>query len=347
MFIKQNWDHDKKTISYLFFISFFIKLFAQDTLYTSTGDRIIGEIESMERNVLIFSTEYSDEDFHIEWNEVKGLTSSQMLLMYTANGSKYEGGLKLELGDSSSVRIITSTENISVPLKNIVEIAPIKQEFKDRIIINIDAGLSLTKANNMRQSSAAGKIDYRGLKWTFNASFNNIGTVQDGTEKVSRSEGGIGFTRDVFGNTMVIGGIESLKNSEQMLDLRFIVKAGYGYYFIRTNHLYFQAGAGLAYSREKYGGDSPVNGNSMEGVGIAEFNAYDIGDFTFYSNVSAYPSLSDWGRWRVDLDCSLKYDLPLDFYIKFSYIHNFDSSPLIDVPNNDYVFKTSIGWEWN
>jgi len=338
----------KKTILLLFLIGAFLKLFSQDDkVYTSNGDVLVGEIKSMQRGVLIFDTDYADKKFEIEWNEIAGLSCSRTLLIYTTNGEKYRGGIKFIPDEGSKIQLQTIDENLTLTLNDIVEITSFEQKFIDRVIISIDAGLSLTKANNVRQSSASGKISYRGIKWYLHANFSNVGTTQDNVDPVNRSEGGLGFTRDVLGNAMILGGTEFLSNSEQMLDLRSTVRVGFGYYIIRNNKLFLQAGAGLAFSQEKYGGETATNQGSIEGLGITEFNAYDTGDLSFQLKLTTYPSFSEWGRWRIDLDTSLKYDLPLDFYVKLSYVHNFDSDPLVDVSQNDYVFKTSIGWEWD
>jgi len=331
----------------LFIFTFFNLLAQEDKVYTNTGDVLVGELKSMSRGVLVFDTDYADKEFQIDWEEVNGVTSTRTLLIYTSDGEKYKGGLKAFRDDPKKIQIQTLDENITVSIDDIVEITAIQRKVSDRLIISLDAGLSVTKANNIRQSSASGKMSYRGLKWNVNANFSNVGTVQDGVDPVDRTEGGFTLIRDVWGDAMVMGGAEFLSNSEQMLDLRSTFRSGFGYYILRDNHLYFQAGAGLAFSQEKYGGDDPTTQGSFEGLGIADFNAYDIGDLSFQMKVTTYPSLSEWGRWRVDLDTSLKYDLPLDFYIKLSYVHNFDSKPLIDVSRNDYVFKTSIGWEWD
>jgi len=78
-----------------------------------------------------------------------------------------------------------------------------------------------------------------------------------------------------------------------------------------------------------------------------EFDAFNIGDFSFRAKMAVYPSFDNPGRIRFNGDVSLKYDLPLDFYIKFNYTHNFDSKPIINIPQNDFVIQTNIGWEWN
>lgn len=332
-------------------VALFFSLLAnaqQDKVYSKTGDILIGELKSMQRGVLVFDTDYADEEFKIEWDEINGVEISGDHLIYTSDGDKYKGGLVPLMGTNRRLtRLVTETTEITMSLDEIVEIASLEKKFIERIIISIDAGLSVTKANNVRQRSASANVSYRGDKWLVSAYFNNVGTTQDEVEPTDRTEGGFSLTRDILGNAMVMGGAEFLSNSEQQLDLRATGRTGLGYYFVRNSSIYFYGGAGVALSNERYGGAEPTEQNSFEGLAYTEFNAYNLGDLSFLGKLVAYPSFSDPGRWRINADFSFKYDLPLDFYIKLGYTHNFDSDPLIDVSNNDYVFKTSLGWEWD
>lgn len=319
----------------------------QDTMYSATGDMIVGEIKSMVRNVLTFDTDYADSEFLVEWDNVKGVRSSSLLIVYTEDGERYVGYLKYTDNEERMVSLVGEGVNEEFNLNEIVEISTLKQDFWSRIVIYIDAGFSFTKANNVTQFSTNVRTNYKADKWMLGGYFNNVNTNQDDVDPTSRTEGGIDFSYDVLGNAFAFVGLEFLSNSEQMLDLRTTSKLGAGYYFLRTNRLFLQGGLGVANANEEYGGENPSSDNSFEGLAMVEFDAFDIGDFSFRTKISAYPSFSNAGRVRVNGDVSLKWDLPLDFYIKASYTHNFDSDPLIDVPNSDYVFQTSFGWEWD
>lgn len=326
-----------------------LNLYAQkDTLISSTGDVIVGEIKSLSRNVLIFDTDYADSEFQIEWDKVKGLTANSQLIIFTTKGERYTGELVF-LGDSDRVvELINIDYETTLSLDEIVKIGTFENNFADRINVSIDAGYSFTKANNLSQLSMAGRVSYTADKWRLSGGFNNVITDQDDVDQISRNEGNVDFNWDVLGKAFLFAGLELLENSEQELDLRLTSKMGAGYYFIRNNSLYFQGGIGLANANEKYRGEEPSNTNSFEGLGGLEFDAFDIGDFSFRAKVSAFPSFSTKGRFRINSDVSMKYDLPLDFYIKAGFIHNYDNKPVNQIGASvDYIFQTSIGWEWD
>ena len=46
--------------------------YGQDVVITTTGDRLVGEIKRVEKDVLTLETAYSDSDFKIEWEKSQG-----------------------------------------------------------------------------------------------------------------------------------------------------------------------------------------------------------------------------------------------------------------------------------
>jgi putative salt-induced outer membrane protein YdiY len=338
----------KKTGLIVYFIFVCANLFAQkDTLYSSNGDVIVGEIKSLSKSVLTFDTDYADSEFKIEWNKVDGLISNSILNIDMVGGEKYMGNLRYDKSKKRIVGLINSSKDKSLSLDDIVEMETLSRKFWERIYISIDAGFSFTKANKVTQVSTNGNLKYHADKWKLGGSFSNVSTNQDSVDATSRTDGKLNYSYDVWGNALVFAGMEFLNNSEQLLDLRVTSKMGVGYYLLRSNRLYLQGGVGLANTNENYGGDDPSKENSFEGVVGLDFDAYDIGDFTFNTQVNVFPTLSNSGRVRVNGNVSLKWDLPFDFYIKASYVHNFDSKPVNDTPKSDYVLQSTIGWEWD
>ena len=73
---------------------------------------------------------------------------------------------------------------------------------------------------------------------------------------------------------------------------------------------------------------------------------FNITDFSLVSNIFAYPSFTESGRWRVDYMINTKYDLPLDFYIGLNFTLNYDNQPAEVGKEVDYVFGATFGWDW-
>ena len=62
-------------------------------------------------------------------------------------------------------------------------------------------------------------------------------------------------------------------------------------------------------------------------------------------NAAAYPSFTDAGRIRSDVNVSLSYEIFNDFTLSGSYYNNFDSKPSsADALKEDWGFTATIGY---
>ena len=64
---------------------------AQDVVITTTGDRLVGEIKSVDKDVLTLETDYSDVDFKIKWEKIASIESDRQFLVETFDGTASVG----------------------------------------------------------------------------------------------------------------------------------------------------------------------------------------------------------------------------------------------------------------
>jgi hypothetical protein len=86
----------------------------QDVVVTITGDRLIGEIIRVDKEVLTFSTGYSDVDFKIEWDKVASIESSREFVVETFDGKRLSGSLVMDPNTKAAVQVAGT----SVPLSS-------------------------------------------------------------------------------------------------------------------------------------------------------------------------------------------------------------------------------------
>jgi hypothetical protein len=113
---------------------------------------------------------------------------------------------------------------------------------------------------------------------------------------------------------------------------------------VNTNKLYWGFSAGLNYNEEKYSTIDDIDRKSMEGFAGSELNLFNTGDIDLVTRIIAYPGITEKSRFRADFSFDIKYDLPLDFYIKLGTTYNYDNQPASGSSNDDYVFYTGFGW---
>jgi len=315
-----------------------------DSLVLKNGDVIVGEIKTLDKGVLTIETDYSKNDFTIEWSGIKEIYSKTRFLITLTDGRRIngnmrttEGGTKVVISDADTVR----TETV---LADIVYLKGVKSSFWSRVSASIDIGLGLTKANNLRQYSARTNLGYLADKWQATLFYSDLRSKQDSITETKRTELGASFRYFLPHDWFLNASPDFLSNTEQALKLRFTGKLGGGKYLVHNNKTYVAAGAGLSFNNETFTNETPSR-NSLEAYFGGEVNLFDVKDFSLLTNVYVYPSLTESGRWRTDFSLDTKYDLPLNFYLKLGGTLNYDNQPAVKGKETDYVLNFSVGWE--
>lgn len=318
---------------------------APDSIIFNNGNYIVGEVKTMDRNVLSVETDYSDDDFTIEWDGIKEIYTKTFFLITLSNGSRYNGNIN----SSGSGKFAISTDDgqtIEVNPDEIVIMDDIDQDFWSQVYASVDFGWDITKANNFRQYSMRSNLGYIAKRWQLDADYSLLKTQQDDVEDIHRTDGSLTYKYFLPYDWYPLVAVSLLSNSEQQLDLRTTAKLGMGKYMLHTNQFYWGFSAGANYNNEKYSGDATTDRTSWEGFLGTELNLFNIGDLSLLTQLTAYPSFTESGRWRSDFKFNMKYDLPLDFYVKLGYTLNYDNNPAEGSSKSDYVFHTGFGWEW-
>jgi len=295
----------------------------RDSLILKNKDVIVGEIKSLDKGVLTIKTGYSKSDFTIEWSGIKEIYSNTRFLVTLKDGSRINGAFH-----SDSLNKITITDidgrKTETTLESIVYLKGLKSSFWSRVHANVDFGLSITKANNLKQYNVRSGFGYLADKWLADVSYDDTRSWQDSVAETKRTEAGASFTYFLPRDWYLLAALNTLANTEQALKLRFTAKLGGGKYLVHTNKSYWGVGAGGSFNNETFTNGTSAR-SSMEGYLGTEVNLFDIGDFSLLSNLYVYKSFTESGRWRSDFKLDTKYNLPLDFYIKFGITLNYDN----------------------
>ena len=314
-----------------------------DSLILKNGNVIVGEAKELRKGVLIVETVYSDTDFKIEWNGIKEIYTESRYLITLSSGKRFNG--KIETTDSAKVNLYEEGDTLQVDILDVVYLKSIDSGFWSQIYASVDLGYGFTKANNLSQLSIRGNLGYVAERWSVDASFNTVDSRQDSVETIRRTDGGLIYKVVLPKGWYVFSELTFLSNTEQKLQLRTNAKLGIGKYLIQTNKAYWGLQGGASFNFENYSTEA-VNRESVEAFIGTELNLFDIGDLNLLTKANVYPSLTDSGRWRADFAFDLKYDIPLDFYIKAGISYNYDNKPVEGATDSDYVFQLTFGWEW-
>ena len=330
---------------------FFLFLFANtlysqtDVLITKDNTELKGEIKEMQKGVLTFKTSYSDSDFKIEWLEIKSIYSTNSFLIQLSEGKRLFGTITV---DTISKKVLIIDEEIGgviVVPEDIVYIKHIKHgHILDIINLSLDFGYTYTKANELNQLNSSMKGDYYTKIWGMGIDYNTVQNIQKNVDPTKRTTAGLGFKLFLKDDYFCALESEFYNNKEHNMDLQSSYNLSIGKYFIHTNRIYFNTLVGVAYTYENFS-DTLADRKSVEGKMTIEYNMFDIGDFNLFTNIAMLPSFTEKGRYRVNLNIQIKYDLPRDFYIKTGIDFKYDRKPIDGALKEDYVFTAGFGWE--
>lgn len=336
-----------KSIGLIFIFSLFCStLSAQnDSIRLINGDELVGEIKMISEGVLKIETSYSDKDFNIEFNKVNGLKIQRKCLIVLTNNRRRFGYIKSNTPGKITITLDNNTEE-EYAISEIIILNEVRENFFKRFTAAIDLSYNFAKANKAQQFAISGKLNYNSELWRFEAYINSLNSNQENVDQTKRTEASLEFVRLLRKKLYLIGEIPYLSNTEQALDSRISPSVGIGKFIVSTNKLYLGLSTGFTLNIENYS-DATLNKESTELFIASSFKIYDVEDFDFETDIKFYPSLSESGRFRTDYNLSLKYDLPLDFYIKLGFSLNYDNKPAISGNDIDYIFTSGFGWSFN
>lgn len=347
---KSNGDNFHKIIWFVFLVfGTQVSLAQKDTLVLKPLEKVMGEIKKMDDGVIHIETDYSDNDFDIEFDKIMYINTVHSFLILTAKGGRYYGTIQTKRSDSLKVEITEKTGNIvEVNLKDLLFFKEIEDTFWKRLDVELSVGYTLTKANNSEQFSGNAFLGYLSSKSKYDLYFGMIRTFQESeefTSRISRTNGGFSFVHFIVRDWFMLLNADLLQSSEQKLDLRSNTKGGVGYYIVKNTKMNLGIAGGAAWAYEKYSEGVTDSKNSAEAFVAVEYKIFNLGDLDLGTKCFAYPSLTESGRFRTDFNVNVKYEFPLDFFIKLNYTLNYDNQPAVGAPTSDYIFQTTFGWE--
>ena len=136
-------------------------------------------------------------------------------------------------------------------------------------------------------------------------------------------------------------------NKSLGIDLRSQIGAAVGPRLINSNRGYLSIGGGLAFNDERGVDVEPTQNIEALATLRTSFYTYDRPKTELNISFDYYPSLSNLGRQRLQLDADVRRELFKDLFVSFNLYNSYDSRPPSPEANtNDIGFVLSIGWSY-
>jgi putative salt-induced outer membrane protein YdiY len=312
-----------------------------DTVTTATGEKIVGEIINVEKDVLTLSTPYSDSDFKIKWDQVVAIDSARQFLIETFDGKRISGSLKADAANKS-----VQVGSVAIALADVSMMQPIERSFWSRFESALDFGYSMTQANEAKQLTLGGTLLYRAEHVVDTVIGNVFRSSQSNATETQRWNVGNDF-RYLLGSHWYANSSQDFLNSdEQSLDLRTTIGGGGGRYLLRSPSQYLAVGGGLAWTREDYTDPAIETQDSAEAYIGTEFMTEKLRITDLVTRLNYYPSLTIDDRYRINYTFDLDFNLPGDWYIRVSLFENYDSQPPAGLSKNDWGWSNAFGFKF-
>jgi hypothetical protein len=317
-----------------------------DIVTLANGDRITGEVSTLSRGQLEYKTD-DQGTLYIEWDKIATVTSTGQFEVGTSDGQRFVGSLGSEPGRVLLVVAATGTERLLMP--DVTIITKIGRSFWTKLDGSIDVGFSYTKSSDIAQLNLNMSTIYRSP--SFEARLTGSGTAtQTGDEEEGRDDRGtlqMSYLR-YRGARWFVGGGAGVETNESLgIKLRTQVSGAVGQRLVNTNRAQLSVGGGVSVNDE-HGVDTEPTQN-VEGIMTfrTSYYAYDYPKTNIDLSFQYFPSLSDFGRQRIQFDSSFRREIWKDVFLAVNAFDTFDSQPpSADADQNDIGVVLSFGWSY-
>ena len=312
-----------------------------DVVTLLNGDRFTCEVELLEQGRLKVSTDNLGT-VYAEWDKIASVVAARTFQVETTDGLLLIG--QLTSPRPGSLDVVTLEGTVAVQMYSVVYIAPIGRSFWSKLDGSLDLGVSYTQSSGVAQVNLSSSVTFRRPNLQMTVSGSNYFTHQE-DENTSRQTLQFSSSQSFHGNSLwlVMGGFES--NQELGYDLRSSAGGGIGHYLVRSNRAIFAVGGGLSVNKEL-----PVDAEGVENLDAffsvrQSYFTYDYPKTNMTMLLDVFPSLSQWGRLRLEFNGSVKREIIRDFTVGLTIYDSYDNKPpTAESRKNDVGFSLTAGW---
>jgi hypothetical protein len=316
-----------------------------DVVFLANGDRITGEIVRLDRGRLELETDDAGT-LYLEWDNLASLVSTRLIEVTTTDGRTFLGSL--ERSKDRSIAVVSTDKTMTLSMADVTTINAIGRNFWRKLDGSIDAGFSYTRSSGIAQLNLNTDTVYRqpGFQGRLTMSF----TQTEQSDEEGRDDRGAveaSYLRYPWPRWFIFGAGRFETNESLGLELRSQVGTGAGPRLINSNRAQLTVGAGLVLNDERGVDVEPTQNIEALVLFNTSFYTYDRPRTNLNITAQYYPSLSDVGRHRLQLDAGVKREFFKDLFLSVSMYDTFDSRPPNpDADRNDIGIVTSIGWSF-
>ena len=318
-----------------------------DTVILKNGDRMTGEIKSLQTGELRFKADYMAESVRLDWTKVERLESKSTFMIFLVDGKLFTNVIKLLPSNSSKVAnfvIGGGHDGLRVQQLDVIRILPADANFWKRLEGSVDFGLSFTSGNNQYQTELAATTTYRTGTQSFTTYLESSFSGQPKGSSTSRSQFTFDYRKQLTPKWFAGGLVDFLHSDQQSLSLRTSIGGLLGRNLKQTENTRLSLLGGIVANREKYSTTDQLKATNVDALAGVDFATFRFSNTNIRSRLMLLPSLTSPGRVRAQVTSDLRIKIAKDFWWGFHLYENFDSKPPVRADKNDLGLSTSLGW---
>ena len=316
-----------------------------DVVTLGNGDRITGEVVALDRGRLEFKTDDAGT-LYLEWEKLASVVATRQVEVVTTAGDRFIGSLAP--ADKHSISVAGQAGSVSLLMSEVTIIRQMGTSFWTKLDGSVDVGFSYTRSSGVAQLNVNSDTIYRmpASRTRLTASLTQT-RQDDSSDRDDRGSLELSYLKYPWQRWFILGAGRFETNESLGLELRSQAAAVIGPRLINTNRAQMAAGAGIAVNDERgVDVESTRNVEAMFLFGTSYYT-YDRPKTNVDIGLQYFPSLSNTGRQRLQVDASVKRELWKDFFVGANFYNTYDSRP----PNpaadtNDVGLVLSIGWSF-
>ena len=324
-----------------------------DTINLKNGDRVTGKIIKADDKKLLLKTEYAGE-LRIALEAIEQIASSDPIYVALADGKTVfgtvttrEGRLLVDTKEGAPVEVERATV---AAIRDQAEQADYERRLNPGLTQlwtgTADFNYALTTGNVNNNTLAVGGTATRETRndkiGVYGALIYGRTKDDDGVSETTANtvRGGARYERNLTRRLVAFAFTDLESNEIQLLDLRWVLGGGLGYYFIKNERTKFQVFGGGAYNRENF--STGETRNSAEILVGEELSTQFTDRLTFKERLTFFPNLSETGEYRITFDAALGAKLTQNLTWQFVVSDRFLSNPPLDSKKNDLLLSTGL-----
>lgn len=346
-----------------------------DVITVANGDQITGAVNEMVAGKLSLGTSYAGT-VKIKWREVRQIDSRYVYEVRLDDGERIYG--RFAANDiPNQLTFRSGGKDRQLDIDDIVEVRSIEEELSDKLDLQLSTTINADPHNQTLTLQANGSYDVRGGRTRFSAQVNDTKTIAgegENREETTSNASKLSLTREFWrerGTAQSFRLFNAVYSTNDDLGIRHrgSMGLGVGRYLINNLGNELSVSTGLQATQERRlscdkDGDqalnsvpNAINEDDYETCEAAEmffnvswhlysFESLDM-DLSVIGN--AYPSLSDWGRVRGDMNVLISWELFDNFYWTVNARTELDTAGDRDdalLSKSDYNLTTGVTWKY-